>query len=68
MQFFLNHQLKVIRLCTCRCVLIFLSRLHSIHHATVEVIGTSLRNLEELAFDNIDFNYDDAIKFLVRGC
>ena len=49
-------------------MLVFLCRLHSTHYAIVKVIGTNLHNLEELILDELDLNYDDAIKFLVRGC
>ena len=49
-------------------MLVFLYRLHSTHYAIVKVIGTNLHNLEELILDELDLNYDDAIKFLVRGC
>ena len=49
------------------CVNIFY-RLHSTHHDIVTVIGTSLHHLEELILVHLDLNYDDAIRFLVRGC
>ena len=49
-------------------VLVFLYRLHSTHYDIVKVIGTNLHNLEELILGELDLNYDDAIKFLVRGC
>ena len=49
-------------------MLVFLYRLHSTHYAIVKVIGTNLHNLEELILGELDLNYDDAIKFLVRGC
>ena len=63
-----NQQLNFIRLCKCRSVLIFICRLHSTHHDIVKVIGTSLRNLEELILGYIDFNYYGVIRFLVSGC
>ena len=42
--------------------------LHSTHYAFIKIIGTSLHNLEELILVELQGDYDDAIKFLVRGC